>query len=75
MTRETITIEDLSGAVVEKLKFKGKPVDGIEAAIVSKEARLKALWTGRLEHQMSELPPFEEVFRVLRRALRQANLP
>ena len=75
VTRETITIEDLSGAVAEKLKFKGKPVDGIEAAIVSKEARLKALWTGRLEHQMSELPPFEEVFRVLRRALRQANLP
>jgi len=42
---------------------------GIADAIHKKEARLKALWSPRLANQMSVLPKFDEVFRVLRRTL------
>lgn len=33
------------------------------------------LWTGRLQQQMSDLPPFESVFRDVMRVLREADLP
>jgi hypothetical protein len=62
-------------AVRAKLAFRNKPIAGLLGAILNKEARLKALWRVRLANQMATLPPFEEVFRELRRALRQADLP
>jgi hypothetical protein len=37
--------------------------------------QLKALWNGRLGHQMKGLPQFDEVFRTVRRKLRQADFP
>jgi hypothetical protein len=36
---------------------------------------LKALWSRRLGYQIIELPEFDEIFRAVRRALRQAKLP
>jgi hypothetical protein len=42
---------------------------------MKKEARLKALWSVCLANQMSALPPFDQVFREFRRALRQSGLP
>jgi len=62
-------------AIRQKLAFRGKACEGLETAILQKEARLKALWSGRLAYQMSKLPQFDEVFRAIRRTLRQANLP
>jgi len=62
-------------AIRQKLAFRTKPFEGIVDAIQNKEARLRALWTGRLANQMSTLPEFDEVFRVVRRTLRQADLP
>jgi predicted nucleotidyltransferase component of viral defense system len=59
----------------EKLRFRGKPFAGIQTAVAAKEARLQALWTARLAHQMSILPEFDGVFRSLRRKLREAELP
>lgn len=70
-----IEIAHLIGAVTEKLRFREKDIAGVEERIVAKEARLKALWDSRLGHQMEALPQFNEVFRALRRDLRQANLP
>lgn len=70
-----IEMDHLIPAICEKLEFRGKPCQGLQQAIARKEARLEALWTSRLAHQMVSLPPFEQVFRVLRRTLRQANLP
>ena len=34
-----------------------------------------ALWNGRLGHQMEALPQFDDVFRIVRRELRRADLP
>jgi predicted nucleotidyltransferase component of viral defense system len=70
-----IRLDHVSDAIARKLEFRGKVSKGIESSILRKEARLKALWPVRLGYQMSRLPPFEEVFRAIRRALRQAKLP
>jgi uncharacterized protein len=65
----------LAEAMRQKLEFRGKPFAGIAEAVRNKEARLKALWTGRLAYQMTMLPEFDEVFRAVQRTLRQADLP
>lgn len=70
-----VGVEHLAHAVTEKLTFHGQPAKGIAEAIRGKEARLKALWSKRLAYQVSKLPEFDEVFRALRRTLRQADLP
>jgi predicted nucleotidyltransferase component of viral defense system len=70
-----IDIGHLIGAIMEKLRFREKDIAGVEDRIVAKEARLKALWSGRLGHQMEALPQYDEVFRAVRRELRQAGFP
>src|ERR1700733_11334092 len=70
-----VDLKSLTDAVHGKLTFRGLPFKGIAEAITRKEARLKALWSNRLANQMVKLPPFDEVFRVLRRTLRQADWP
>lgn len=72
---EGINLSELVPAMTAKLAFRQQEVAGIQEAIIKKEARLKALWSGRLSNQMAVLPPFDQVFRELRRVLRQANLP
>jgi hypothetical protein len=75
MTNEGIQIGPLIPAICRKLEFRRKACEGLQAAISRKEARLAALWEARLSHQMTSLPPFEEVFRAVRRTIRQAELP
>lgn len=70
-----IDLTDLVPAIEEKLRFRGKAITGLEDRILAKEARLKALWVGRLGHQIEALPEFDEVFRSVRRELRQARFP
>lgn len=72
-TRAGIEIEDLVGAIDEKLHFREKEMTGLEGRVAAKEARLKALWNSRLGHQMETLPEFDEVFRTVRRELRHGN--
>jgi len=70
-----VDIGTLIGAVTEKIRFREKDPTGIEDRILAKEARLMALWNGRLGHQMEALPQYNEVFRTMRRELRQAGFP
>ncbi len=58
-----------------KLALRQRVVAGMEQAIAAKENRLRRLWAVRLAHQMNNLPPFDEVFREVLRALRAAGLP
>lgn len=74
-SHEGIELGALADAMRLKLTFRGKPFEGIADAIRNKEARLKALWSGRLAHQMTTLPEFDDVFRAVQRTLRQAALP
>lgn len=75
VTREGIDVAELVPAMSAKLVFRERDSTGIQDAILKKEPRLKALWSGRLANQMAMLPPFDQVFREIRRVLRQANLP
>jgi predicted nucleotidyltransferase component of viral defense system len=74
-SNQGVELEPLIPALREKLEFRGKRCEGLQAAILAKENRLETLWAKRLTYQMAALPPFEQVFRALRRTLRQANLP
>lgn len=74
-SNEGIELGALADGMRQKLEFRDKPCGGIADAIRAKEARLKALWSNRLAHQMTQLPQFDEVFRAVQRTLRQANLP
>lgn len=66
---------ELSAELERKLAFRERAMEGVTAAIAAKEDRLARLWATRLAHQISELPGFEDVFRRLMRALREAQLP
>jgi predicted nucleotidyltransferase component of viral defense system len=69
-----IRVDELLGELAAKLEIRDRQVDGIAAAIAAKEDRLNRLWTGRLAHQIGDLPGFEDVFRRAMRALRDADL-
>ena len=69
-----IELEHLKGSVEEKLAFRGKKLDDVRDELAAKEARLKKLWDTRLSAQMASLPQFDEVYRSVRRAFRQAGL-
>jgi predicted nucleotidyltransferase component of viral defense system len=69
-----VDIGSLKHAIEKKWAFrKRKPADAREV-LASKEARYKKLWKVRLAAQMAELPEYGEVFRLVRRALREANI-
>ena len=74
-TKEGVRLAELIEEIREKLSFRGKPFEGLAEEILQKEARLDALWSKRLAYQMAALPQFEEVFRTVRREIRQAGLP
>ncbi len=73
-SNENVPLDHVSDAVQQKLRFRNKSLEGFQDSIQQKEARLKALWLTRLAQQMSSLPQFDDVFRAMRRALRQLNL-
>jgi predicted nucleotidyltransferase component of viral defense system len=72
---EGMDLSRLAPAVIQKLAFRNREATGIQEAIFKKEGRLRALWAARLANQMAALPPFDQVFREFRRALRQSDLP
>jgi hypothetical protein len=70
-----VQLEQTVPAICQKLQFRQKPCEGLATALAQKEARLRALWNTRLAYQMSTLPPFDQVFREMRRTFRQSHLP
>jgi predicted nucleotidyltransferase component of viral defense system len=70
-----LRIAELRNELDAKLGLRQRVVAGMEQAIAAKEDRLRRLWSARLAHQMSQPPPFDDVFREVLRAVRAANLP
>jgi predicted nucleotidyltransferase component of viral defense system len=68
-------IAEMRGELDTKLALRQRVIAGVEQAIAAKEDRLRRLWTSRLAHQMSHLPPFDDVFREVMRTVRAADLP
>lgn len=65
---------DLVDAIEQKCEFRGKKLADVRGEFAAKEPRYKKLWGPRLSGQMVELPEFNEVYRSVRRAFRQAGL-
>lgn len=57
-----------------KLEFRGRNRDTMGEELTRKETRYEKLWRVRLGPQMAVLPPFGDVFRSVRKALRLAGL-
>nr|WP_275405485.1 nucleotidyl transferase AbiEii/AbiGii toxin family protein [Acidithiobacillus ferrianus] len=70
-----LRVAEMRAELDTKLALRQRVVAGMEQAIAAKEDRLRRLWAARLEHQMNELPPFDDAFREVLRAVRAANLP
>ncbi|MBF0105813.1 MAG: nucleotidyl transferase AbiEii/AbiGii toxin family protein [Deltaproteobacteria bacterium] len=60
--------------VYAKARFKGIDFKEQLNQFGKKESRLKKLWSQRLEFQMTFLPPFDAVYRDVRRVFRQVGL-
>jgi uncharacterized protein len=70
-----LRIAEMRAELDAKLALRQRTVAGMEQAIAAKEDRLRRLWATRLAHQMSHLPPFDDVFREVLRTVRAADLP
>jgi predicted nucleotidyltransferase component of viral defense system len=73
-SEEHVDLTMLMQEIDSKLEFRGRSRDTIGEEFERKEARYKKLWSTRLRSQMAELPPFDIVFRSVRRSLRAAKL-
>jgi len=60
--------------VDSKLEFRGRTRDGFGHEMARKEKRYRKLWAMRLGSQMVDLPPFDQVYRTVSRAIRTAGL-
>ncbi|TKJ33918.1 hypothetical protein CEE39_03280 [bacterium (candidate division B38) B3_B38] len=66
-----MNISELVEAIEQKLEFRGKKLNDVKEGFLRKEARLERLWGKRLSSQMSILPEFNQVYREVKRELRQ----
>lgn len=70
-----LRLDELRAELDAKLAFRQRTAAGLEQVVAGKEDRLRRLWSGRLAHQMSQLPAFDNVYREVQRAIRAAGLP
>ena len=70
-----IQLADMHTEIETKLKFRKRPIEGIEQAVAAKEKLLSRLWNTRLSHHMNDLPPCDRVLREVLRGIRAAGLP
>jgi hypothetical protein len=67
-------LADVVDAIEQKWDFRGKKLADVRDEFAAKEPRYKKLWGPRLSGQMVDLPEFNEVYRTVRRAFRQAGI-
>ncbi len=68
-----VDIEKILNAISEKLTFRGRSLETVKEEFLRKEVRLKKLWSERLSVQVATLPEFDQVYRAVKRELRQAG--
>ena len=73
-SKHHVDLAMLMQEIDSKLEFRGRSRDAMGEEFKKKEARYKKLWSTRLGSQMAEPPPFDDVFRSVRRSLRAARL-
>lgn len=73
LVNQYVEIEALFEAIGEKLTFRGRSSSSVGEEFFQKEARLRKLWNERLSAQVALLPEFDQVYRAVKRELRQAG--
>ena len=67
-------LADITPELESKLEFRQRILENVIQNVVVKEDRLRQLWSHRLSQQVSDLPPYDSVYRDVKRALRAADL-
>lgn len=70
----SIALQDCLEAIHAKLAHRGKKLNDIREEFHKKEARLKKTWATRLSAQMANLSEFDNAYRAVKRAFRQAKI-
>jgi predicted nucleotidyltransferase component of viral defense system len=70
----SIILTDCLEAINAKLAHRGKSLDDVRGEFHKKEARLKKTWETRLSAQMANLSAFDNIYRAVKRTLRQAKI-
>lgn len=70
----SVELGDCLEAINAKLAHRGKKLDEVREEFYKKEARLKKTWETRLSAQMANLSEFDNVYRAVKRAFRQAKI-
>lgn len=70
----SVTLGNCLEAIKAKLTHRGKKLDEVRGEFYKKEARLKKTWETRLSAQMTNLSEFDNVYRAVKRAFRQAKI-
>lgn len=74
VSEKHIDPNDLPGAVDHKLEFRKLRLRDVRMNFAAKEPRYQRLWEARLAAQMVDLPDFANIYRSVRRTLRQAGI-
>ncbi len=76
LTEQTgsVCLGDCLEAINAKLAHRNKQLDEVREEFSKKEMRLKKTWETRLSVQMASLSKFDNIYRAVKRALRQANI-
>jgi len=69
-----VALARVTEAVGRKLAARGQDLRSLEGVVREKEPRYRRLWETRLSAQVAMLPDFDQVFRAVRRALRQVGV-
>lgn len=72
-SNQYVDVEKILDAISEKLAFRGRSSETFKEEFLRKEVRLKKLWNDRLSAQVALLPEFDQVYRTVKRDLRQAG--
>lgn len=69
-----LSLDQVVEAVRRKLAARGQELESLRGILREKEPRYRRLWETRLSAQVAILPEFDQVFRAVRRALRQVGV-
>lgn len=73
-SEKLVDLANCYDAIQAKLSFRNKKIVDVGNEFDGKEMNLKKKWETRLAQQMATLPEFENVYRAVRRAFRQAKI-
>ncbi|MBI2461732.1 MAG: nucleotidyl transferase AbiEii/AbiGii toxin family protein [Candidatus Rokubacteria bacterium] len=69
-----VALAQVMEAVGRKLEARGQELKNLRGSLREKEPRYRRLWGARLSAEVALLPDFDQVFRPVRRALRQVGI-